>query len=251
MEYEISKYDHITQEVQDWWLKQKETIAALKNMGAEKFFGRIPEIEKAFKPKDRFVRCIDERTPGGIIHLAGSGILLPLEEAKKILMSANAEGIFSHSDCGACKIYAEQNNLDVSTPEKLDQVAIEWARSLAKDAGLPYKGHLKPEINFHNAIVIYFDSVGGFDSSQVDLLPPGFTISRKFLPLSYALRELEIAINIALGDYGFGQRFNSDYPLIVINIASKKENEIWEKEIKKITNRFGGAVLVDKFNWPQ
>lgn len=245
--YEQEPYN----DIETQWSRQKKLIAKLKEIGAEKFFRSLPNIESAFKPKDRFVRCIDERTAGGAIHLAGSGILLGKTKAKEILESAGAKGIFSHSDCGACKIFARQNNLDVSTPEKLDEVAIKWAESLAQITGLPYKGHLKPALEFHNATVIYFDGTGNFDNTQVESAPPGFTISQKFLPRDYTLKELEIAVKIALSDHGFGPRFTAAYPLTVIVLGSHEENNISQQELSEWLKQFGNKISVDRFDWPQ
>ncbi len=96
----------------------------------------LDNLKDAFKSKDRSLRCIDEGCRGSI-RLAGSGILY--QDKAKSVLSGKIDGIYSHDQCGAAAIYARQNNLDLS---KDDEYGIEWSKKLAKEMGVPYKGHI-------------------------------------------------------------------------------------------------------------
>ena len=56
----------------------RETVEALGFAG---YVVSLSNLSDAFRPRDRALRCIDGRTPGGV-HLAGSGILMGIDKAK-------------------------------------------------------------------------------------------------------------------------------------------------------------------------
>src|SRR5687767_14956993 len=55
-------------------------------------FNGLAAGQKAFEPKDNFLRCIDEGCPGGL-HMAGSGVLNPNWEAD---LKGKIGGVYSH-----------------------------------------------------------------------------------------------------------------------------------------------------------
>lgn len=207
---------------EEYWQAEETKIASIISGGFEKYLCGIEGHQSAFKLQDTSLRCIDEGTPGGI-HLAGSGILLDAATAAKYAESAKVDGVFSHAECGAAKLFAEKENLD---PEAADEYGIEWAKTLAERLKVPYKGHIEiSQMNrpsgLHDARVVYYDGTGRFDYQGSTDLPKGFVIDRKYLDQSYALQELDVAIQIALGGHGFGDKFTPESPFLAIALTEK------------------------------
>lgn len=230
------------------WEEEKEAIRKMGEIGVEAYLKSLPEFRRAFNFHDKYLRCIDEGTPGGI-HLAGSGILMELDEAKKVLQAADAEGIYTHDECGAAKLYAKAEGLDL---EYADDYCREWVKSLCEKTGLPYKGHIsinemKRPSGSHIASVIYYDATGKFDNTTPGM-PSGFVISRKYLETDYAKKELEVALDIALGGHGFGHLFTTELPLHVIifsdNSADLSIGKL-AKEIEPVTSKHGSRIVID------
>lgn len=241
--------------IEEHWNKQADIFRRLYNSGVEPYIKKIP-IEQAFHTKDRNLRCIDEGTPDGTVHLAGSGILLGLEKAQKTLAPAQIDGIYSHAECGAAGIYARDNNLD---PTRADEYGIQFAQQLAERLGVTYKGHIgiedmKRPHGLHIARAAYYDATGKFTPSQTNGLPPGFVISRKYLEPNYAKKEAEIAVSIALGKHGFGEKFTKELPFIIIPIgAPNNPNTSLDKlkaELEQIALKNKGRVIIDGFTAP-
>lgn len=249
---------------EDYWQESRVIFSRIYATGIRKYFEGLPNLGKAFELEDRSVRCIDEGTPGGI-HLAGSGILLSTDEKRaelerilEELRGAGADGVYSHAGCGAAKLYAETVKGD-HDPNNAEGYAIEWAQALAKLLQAPYKGHItdlkRPD--FHNARIVYYDGSGRFDPFRMREIPDGFIISRYYLDQRYAMEELRIALSIAFGHHGFGDKFTEDSPLIVAPIekfVTKRRNislpEL-EEEARQVASQFGGRVVVEGFKEPE
>lgn len=236
-----------TEEKDKYWLNGAEKYKKIL-LGAKSYFDSIPDRMKAFELKDRCLRCMDEGAPGGI-HLAGSGILMNLAEAERIVKEARIEGIYSHEECGAAGIYAKKENLD---PASADEYGEEWAKTLAERLNLPYLGHInigemRRPVGLHIATVAYYDNTGEFDYALVSALPPGFVISRKYLSAEYAKMELATAASIALGHHGFGDKFTAKSPFIIV-ILVKKDDPIKPElltEANDVAREYGDRVKVD------
>jgi hypothetical protein len=208
----------------------------------------IPDFEKAFQLRDRWLRCIDEGCPGGV-HLAGSGILLG-EEAVKIARAAGVTAVTSHEECGAALLAAKRAGVaDAETYAK------DFSSRLAKRLGLfydhlPISGMARP-VGLHVARAVYYDGTGHFDPSRCGALPPGFVISRRYLTPVAARRECEIAVNIALGPHGFGERFSPTHPLLLVGIADPAAPWLpvgaLRSELAAIARDFSGRVTVDSW----
>jgi hypothetical protein len=229
----------LQQERLRYWRVQEPLFAQISKMGWQRYVDSLPHAKNAFQLSDRDVRCIDERTPGGI-HLAGSGILIQ-DQAEEILRSAGATGIWSHAECGAARMAGQELRCEESLPAgrhgavpslrglfDVDSIAKEWAMAIADRLRVPYKGHIPQELlkgpaAFHIARVIYVDDTGVFDPSKHHGFPPGFVISRKYLPPEYARKEVEIAISIAFGAHGFKDLLTSENPLQIVLIADPSE----------------------------
>ena len=206
----------------------------------------LQNLASAFKLDDRHLRCMDEGTPGGI-HAAGPLILKDVEEAVEILRG-KVDGVTSHEECGACTLYATQNNLDKQESDEYGKIR---AKELAEKLSVPYS-HIKLEnmarpSGLHIARCTYYDTTLSFDPSKVEKLPLGFVISRGlYSDKKYPQTELEVSIKIALGEHGFGEKFTADSPFYVVCVASdESELEKLQEEAREVGERFSGRVKVD------
>ncbi|MDD5566586.1 MAG: hypothetical protein PHH01_00085 [Patescibacteria group bacterium] len=235
-----------------YWEEQLPVFSKIKALGFNRYINTLPDFSRAFMLKDNCLRCIDEGTPGGI-RLAGSGILLSENEAISVLKNAAVDGIYSHEECGAAKLYAKENNLD---PNQADKYGQDWAKKLAKKFNIGYKGFLKitemaRPSGFHIARVAYYDGTGKFNPDEVKGLPSGFVISRRYLNREYALKEMGIAISIALSDHGFGELITPAEPFFLVPIGdlndSKMSLEELTKELQPLTEKYQKRVIIDGF----
>lgn len=247
-------HDH-AQIAKQEWEKQERNVLKIYALGAAAHFKKIENLNKAFQLKDHSIRCIDEGTPNGI-HMAGSGILLSEEKAVEALKKANADGVYSHEECGAAGLYAKANSLD---PAKADEYGKEWAVKIAAKAGIPYKGHIgigemKRPSGLHIARVAYYDGTGKFDCSVDDNMPAGFVISRRFLEKDYALEEAKVSVSIALGGHGYGELITKDDPFLIIVIGDPSNPEFsvdkLKAELSGIEKVHAGRVMIDGFVAP-
>lgn len=236
-------------QAQEHWDRQSPLITRIRELGAEKFFQSIPDIEQAFHPGDRWLCCIDEGCSGGV-NLAGSGILLGIERAAAIAKAAGVTAVTSHEECGAAKLWAIQAGKDSSAS---DDYGKQFAAALAKQLDISYchlpLSEMARPAGLHVARVIYYDGTGKFDPARMPELPPGFVISRRFLTQDYAIKECSIAVSIALGDHGFGKLFTPDEPLLIIVIGHPTDAALaWEQlqaEVVPLARPHGRRIVID------
>lgn len=224
----------------------------LSELGAAEYFKReFPDLKHAFSDKQKCVCCIDEGTAHKDINgemkfaLAGSGILYPaaneaerLEKVAKILIERGVIDITSHGGCGAAGLAYRRDFPDANTHAnlavKIEDYAKAWSDKLADkihELGSPAeRTHVLAEdmerpMEFHNARVVYYDGVGGFNPNKEIGLPMGFVVERAYLPADYAGEELKVAADIAFGHHGFGDLFTQEQPFVLIALA-KTEAEV-------------------------
>ena len=237
------------EDIQSYWDKEREVYAKISDQGMASYIRELPGMDQAFAIKDRSIRCMDEGTPGGL-HIAGSGILMSEEELRSYIEKAKPDGAYSHGSCGACGIYAKQAHTHEDCP---DDCGPEWCKRMEEMTGIRYLGHIaKEEMNrpadAHIARCAYYDGRGDFDYSLVNGLPAGFIISRAFMTADYALKEAEIACQIAMGGHGYGSLISADEPFYLFVIAKDGEGLAGLKtELHSIVDRFEGRVIVDGF----
>ncbi|MBI3335290.1 MAG: hypothetical protein HY001_02220 [Candidatus Portnoybacteria bacterium] len=234
------------------WEEQQSIFEKIHKCGSiqEYITREVPDIKKAFALGDKNLRCIDERTPGGY-HLAGSGILLPLEKAIEIAQGLGIDGVWRHKECGAESLFAQMNNVD---PQQAEEEIENRAQKLASHLNIPRRGTLEVEPKgLHIARVSYYIGIGEFNPSLVKNLPPGFIVSRRHVDAGYAKKELDISIGIALGEHGFGKLFTQQNPFIIIPIADPSTPEFsletLTQEAKEVAQKgeYRGRVIVDGF----
>lgn len=238
------------------WQDSQDIFSEIYKLGLKQYVEKLGEIGNAFNLRDTSVRCIDEGTPGGI-HIAGSGILLnvdnrkkELEEVIKKLQDTKVDGVYSHAGCGAAQLYAK----NINDPDNYEKYAIDWAKKLAELLDVLYKGHIteleRPK-EFHNARIAYYDGSGKFNPSEIKEMPDGFVVSRRYLNPEYAKSELTIALSIAMGHHGFGEKFTEENPFIIAPIESSTTEKIplknLEQEVWEAVRQFGKRVIINGF----
>jgi hypothetical protein len=233
------------------WLDQERVFDQIYQNGIKAYMKTIGNIEPAFHLKDRNLRCIDDGVPGGI-HLPGAGIFLDKKEMIEFAKNAQIEGIYSHADCGACQLYAQDKHLNIN---KVDEYAKELDIEVAHDLGVVYKGHIaiqdmRRPSGLHPTRVIYYDGTGNFDYSQVAELPSGFTISRKYLKPKSAQEAVNVAMSIILGEHGFGNKITEEHPLLLVPMGDNFSLEQLNDELAECGAKYQSRVKIDGFAYP-
>ena len=251
----IEHESHAVQKEHEW-LKGQEKISGILEQGMESYVDQMPDLENAFVEGDHTLCCMDEGVAQGDMRSAGSGILTEGPEREAFIAKLKAAGVkdvTSHEGCGAAGLYKEKHGI---TDMTVDEVAIEQAKRMAEELDVPYKGHVteldRPK-EFHNARVVYLDGTGRFNPSRVSELPQGFVVSARYMTPEQALSEVQLAIKIAFGEHGFGDKFSQDDPLVVVAIGDSTEPDFagkdLERELKSIIGE--GRVHVDHFSVPR
>jgi hypothetical protein len=166
------------------------------------------QSEKAFNQniQSRTLCCIDEGVNiKARFRLAGSGVMMSTEEILQIIRENNITKLTTHEDCGAAHIMGED--------------PIVWAREISARAGIhydPIHHHItleqmrEREDKFHPARTVIFTPLV-FSPHEVNT-PLAFNISGMLA----SMRDLVLAVNIAVGQNGFGKRFLQDRLEIII-----------------------------------
>ena len=211
---------------EDIFKKDEKRITEILDKGIDNIIQDKPAL---FDLKEKTLKCMDERTPGGI-HLAGAGILLGLCNAVEFVKRANIDKVTWHEECGAVGLALKKRG-EKPSPDEVDQEARGFAEKLAKEAGIEVgEESMAGVTSFHAARAIYFDNTGEFNPTEE--LPAGFVISRKFLDKDYAAEELKIAVSIAFGDHGFAELYSVEQPLLVIGVSQTEEIDEVDLEIE-------------------
>lgn len=214
-----------TKHINRYWEKTGGDDPLLGHGNFQHLFDSIQDRFRAVSFGDRILRCMDEGIIGGGVRLAGSGILY--EKVGKDFRG-HVRGVYSHEGCGAAGVLAAQR--DIST-EDTDIIGDEAARRIAKVIGVPYYGRIpahkmrRPK-ELHDARAVYYVGSDSFDPQSINL-PSGFVINRKPIRDSaYPLSEAELAVSIAQGTHGFGEKFTEDTPFYMVAVSDSKPGSI-------------------------
>lgn len=224
--------------VESHWMDSEKPMKELYRDGIEILL-KQENMEALFEKGESCLCCIDEGTDNSLFRVAGSGILLSDNERAHLverLQAMGIKGVKSHEGCGAAEKYCKDNDI---TDKSVDEVAIEKAKKIAEQLGVPYLGHIetlsRPK-EFHYARVIYYDGTGQFNQSAAkDKLPPGFVISRRYLhdifendstenQFKPAIDNTKLAIQIALGPHGFGKKITAEKPLMLVALGDPNDS---------------------------
>ncbi len=272
---------------QEEWEAGQEIMAAVYN-GAGVFFSGRLDLAEAFSEGHELSCCIDEgvahlKTEAeGKMFMAGSGILYPakswadrLDRVARLFIKLGVKKVTSHGGCGAAKLAWQRDNPDLDlakvAKDSFDTYGVEWTRALSvkinelkRDNNLPGEvdyQHIEPQVlvrpkEFHNARVAYFDGTGQFNPDRLTNLPMGFVINYKAdselgetdEEKNYPWTELEVATGIALGNHGFGNKFTTENPFLILAIAEDEDELVKLKtKAEAVAGKYAGRVQVDGF----
>lgn len=242
----------------EFWKSQDSIYQNINRVGMATYVAGIPNLHQAFYPQHNVLGCMDERIDCCTRHAAGSLILRPFEEALSFIRRTGAHAITSHAECGAALMAAERAG-QPTDPESVDRFAEEWTRNLAKSAGIAYGGHIsvRPR-GLHIARAVYYDSTGIFNPIPECNFPPGLVIDRGDSEPKYAKEEVELALEVMLGEHGFGEERFKISPILIVPVSQPLNTqptlaELTEelKEIptvKKVLD--AGIAKIDGFQAP-
>ena len=281
---EMKEHDH-SQEIDGLWRKSEDN-QVIKELRSGKSFEEIirsiPNIEDVFAENPNSCGCSDGRIHEHRIARAGEGLVIGLE----IMLSKSTEegmdfGVAavvkfigemtergeikdkfrftSHENCGAAGIVCGELKKVGKLPENYnpDQLGIDFAKRVVEALQKAY-----PTISFeyahveademdeiHGERAIYLDGTRKINIEATDALPEGFI----FTPMPGVSEdetklELEKLSGIALGDHGFGKRFNQENPFLIIVSTENKEQQKELLEVaESVAAKFNGLVKVEIF----
>lgn len=253
-----SKGDQISRIVADY-TDQNDVMNRIY-AGAGKYILGLPRIRGAFKSCNWIVSCMDEGTPQGDIRLPGSGTLLEYKIMLRMLLRATEDALLegkelvitSHYNCIAGAALAQDLGRPVAEGDK---IAMKITKERAARAGVKHV-HLDAEklerpLDRHISRIVYVDGVGNFSPRKVEGLPPGFCLSKKYIPNNIDLAEyVGIALSTASDEkHGFGDLISEDEPLVVIPIAKTRRTlaktiDTLAPTVKEFNKRLGGEKII-------
>lgn len=207
------------------WLKtQKNPIIEDLKEGRDlsEILEAWPGYQEAFRQELNVLDCSDGRVCSGHkMGLAGVGILLSPEERLILEKAIKEKGLVvtGHENCGAA-------GLAFPGPDS-DHHGYDNAKLLAEQTGNTYKEVHRDGFRcaVHNERSLVVEATGRFDCANWEGFPPQFISSAVALglPNSYVMKEISALTRIALGDHGFGSRFEADNPFYIIVSANSQE----------------------------
>lgn len=229
-------------QIDQFWHEQNEQcgkLGRLETESPEEVYG-LEIWNKAFAKKPTKVVCVDERVhisdpEEPEICIAGTLVLMNPDQRKKTITKLklhNADGVTFHEGCGACALFKAAHPED---PRSVLQIARDTAREVAKEldsedldrVGFSEKADIPMEgiPDFHHARIIIVDGSGRFNPAILGIKDP-FQSSIYYHPdREYTASEIEVMLDIAMGDHGFGtDRFAQD-PLLILVVGHETDPE--------------------------
>lgn len=254
---------HEHPDMREFFDARQPLMERIYRKGVGEYAAFLPDLARAFARTDGILRCIDERTPGGV-HAAGSGILMSSNDIRDFVRKAGLQGITSHAECGAAGLaFDALPDVEKAKYPNSDAYGKAFAMELADETGVPYAGHIFIDemagpSGAHAARVSYYDGTGKFNwQGLAGELPQGFVISRAnhFLDTN-PVREAAISVRLALDDdHGFGQLITPENPFLLIAIEDPANASLGlarlMNELRKIEEANGGRVKIDGFVAPR
>ena len=260
------------------WLEQQEITDRLNKQGAEEFFSpeNFPEINSIFVETKEKLCCIDEgvfniEDKSRKMALAGSGILFPanswqerLNRVAELCINRGIKDITSHEGCGAAGLAWQNDGGETDTGFKsADEYGKKWSKELShtinqklaeadKTNDVKYQHVNKSEMirppEFHDARAIWFDLTSKFHPDAAKRLPKGFLIDygitrdegKNEEEKGYSFTELKVAVGIAFGDHGFGNKFTTENKFIIVVISED------ESELANLKQEIANKIKEDK-----
>lgn len=254
-----NEHPEITHIMDKFWANEQKAydkLLTLKDQSPEEIYGE--NWQKAFSKQPKTVVCIDERVNSydpnePKIGIAGTLVLMSDEDLKitlQKLQEAGVDKITYHEGCGAVGLYKKNNPEDDRESKEIAQNMAQNVcfglslNSVAQCVGYSDEADIQMmgDPRFHNARAIVVDGTGKFNPALLEI-PAHFLLSAFYEPnLEYTNHELEIALDIALGNHGFGtERFTKEPIAIILvggenNYSLKKLEESFSKTFEKYKN---------------
>ena len=250
-------------EIDRGWFESRsnEVISRLNNGDRlEDILNSFPDFKEYFRELDT-IDCSDGRVlDGKKIGLAGSGILLSPEDRVSLIarLKGKIKLITTHTDCGAAALkFKSLNSEEIPAGITSSDEYGSWrGRELAEALGCEHK-YIEMEqmaSEYHNEVALVLDGTGEFDSTNLPGFPAHFVCTGAGLGLSpeYLRSEVEILTGIALGDHGFGSRFDATNPFYIM-VAAKDESDLkrWEEIAQQASEKYSNRVEIKGFIQPE
>lgn len=256
----IEEKELLQDEMERSWKEQEgqhQLLLRLEHESAEAVFG-AEKLAVAFAKWPRTLVCVDERVSladekDPEIGIAGTLVLMnqrQFELTVEKLRRTGVNKVLYHEGCGACSLFLKSHPED---PRSVIQVAktaaLKVHRALdligeperigySQKADYEMTGH--PD--FHHARAIILDRSGRFNPAVLGIKHI-FQASVYYHPdLAYTIKEIEIMQNIAFGDHGFGDKFDTKDPLLVVLVDQDYIDD------SKLLPTFGDRIKVLKMS---
>lgn len=252
--------EHCDESLEKLWEESKKN-PIIKGLKEGKKISEIVgslNINKAFENFPEILGCSDGRICEHRFGGAGDFILASEEEREKFISENRGKirEVTSHSGCGAAGLkFKAMQDIGEALPDGIttaDELGVYYAKELASRLGAGYRHIGAREMTgpIHNERAIYFDGTGKINPRALEEIPAGFISSSPKLGFSeeYCQNELGALANIALGDHGFGDKFNQENPFyIVVSARDDEELARLKKVAESAAEQFDGKVVVDGF----
>jgi len=251
--------DHLQKINQEWEkLRKNEVIQRLlKGESLQIIIESLPNFKERFCELDT-IDCSDGRVlDGKKIGIAGSGLLLSLEDRLKLIRQCQGKKVTTHYNCGAAALKFSQLSPEEipAGVETADEYGTYCGQKLAQDLHSDHEFLDENRLSYesHNEVALLVDATGKFDSTHLEGFPPHFVCTGAALGLNeeYLKDEIHILTSIALGEHGFGKRFNPNNPFYILVAADDtKDLVVWKKLANEVAQDFEQRVKVAGFTRP-
>lgn len=240
----------------DAWKADEELIGKIVLSGSlQELYNSIPNKEKMTPAGGEVLEIIcmdgrlDEKAKEGSVFVrdGGSGILREAEGIDKVAegyvkaaleLGVSTIRLTSHGDCGAWGLSGKNqaegekyyNDLRAMIAKKVEEAGLPIEVVLEHipndESNKEGKGLCLPHIERG----AYYAYVLSFNPQATEGLPAGFVISREHFAPEYAVANAAIAIKIAFGGHGFGKRFTTEQPFLLVAVADSEEKLVEAKK---------------------
>ncbi len=254
----VNEEEKHMQKVEEEWRRTSNRMEEIRSAGG--FSALATEYPKEIKEivshEGECVFCMDGRVAPkeNGVAIAGSGILIKNDPIARDLLvrTLRAQGIhkvFLHEDCGAVGLYAATKGI---SQERAQEDAQQWAKELTLLLGGTDEQAetLSVALDFHNEQLVYVTLSEHFCLKDAPDFPTGFQVDAGVVSFANVLAQVKVAIDIALGHHGFGERFTKKNPFTVV-VAARNEDELKttqdNPDLVQLTAPHDGRVIIDGF----
>lgn len=246
------------QKIEEEWKRTLNRMEEIRSTGGFSALStkHSDEVKEMVSHEGECVFCMDGRVAPkeNGVAIAGSGILIKDDPvARDLLVQAlRAQGIrkvFLHENCGAVGLYASIKGI---SQDRAQEEAQTWAKELTRLlGGNDEKTETLPvDLDFHNEQLVYVTLSEHFCLKNAPDFPTGFQVDAGVVSFANVLAQVKVAIDIALGHHGFGDRFTEKNPFTVV-VAARNEEELKtiqnQSDLVQLVSKHDGRVVIDGF----